>query len=130
MDGTYHSEWRLRLARQVVDIYREDAGIRAVGVTGSVARQRADRHSDVELLVVWEDAPSEMQREAVARRAGGREIRLYPHGGLGTDEWSEDYLVQGVKLDVTHLTGQGLDTRPARERFDQIRPVWESAPDS
>ena len=109
MKATDQSEWRLPLARRVAGPYYQDPGVSAVGVTGSVARGWADRYSDIELLVLWSDAPSEWQRETVARRAGAGHLRLYPQDSLGTDEWSEDFLVHGVKFDVLHLTIQTLD---------------------
>lgn len=101
--------WRLGLAKQLAAVYSAFTGVAALGVTGSVSRSRADAFSDIELLVMWHHAPSESERETLAQEAGGTSIRMFPHDSMGTGEWSEDFMVHGVKIDISHQTLHMLD---------------------
>ncbi len=114
------SAWRLRLAERLAPVYEAESGVLALGVTGSVSRGRADAFSDIELLVIWGNPPTDGQRSMFAREAGGTSVRLFPRDSLGTGEWSEDFMVHGVKIDVSHHTLHMLDqhVHDVVENFD------------
>ena len=93
------SRWRLDMAQGLAPAYADHPGVRAVEVGGSVSRGCADRFSDIEIGVFWAGSPSEAARREAAERAGGREYRAYE---FGNEEWSEEYTLRGVKIDVSH----------------------------
>jgi hypothetical protein len=93
---------RLALARRLVPAYAAEPRVRAVAVTGSVARGWADRYSDVELGVFWDAAPTDAERRALVARAGGDLWHLFPPDDVG--RWGEDYYVARVKIDVGNAT--------------------------
>jgi hypothetical protein len=81
------------------------AGARACLVTGSIARDWADRWSDVELLVVWDATPAPEQRHA-ALQGLVAEIRAYDGTVPGRSE--DDGLIEGLKCDLEHVTAHDL----------------------
>ena len=64
-----------------------------MAVTGSVAREWADRYWDVELGVFWEAVPTDAERRALVARAGGDLWQLFPPDDVG--RWGEDYTRRG-----------------------------------
>ncbi len=97
-----HSEWRLELARKIAPAYSKVASVEAVIVHGSVARGYADCYSDIELAVFWSQPPLDTDRLLSARRAGGVFNNFLPFDP-GFHDWAEDYIVGGVKIDVSHM---------------------------
>jgi len=97
------SAWRRDLAEKIAPAYAANRKVAAVAITGSVSRGWADRYSDVEISVFWSEAPSKEERRAAARTVGADALRLWPYDSRNQD-WSEDYLVRGVKIDVSHRT--------------------------
>ena len=93
----------LALAQDIGSAYGANREVAAVLVGGSVSRGHADRWSDLELGVFWVAAPSAGARAALADAAGAADRRVFPDAGL-PDASEEDYLVDGVKVDVVHLT--------------------------
>jgi hypothetical protein len=120
METADGNAWRLSLARQLSEVYAPSDGIAALGVTGSVSHGWADAFSDIELLVIWDNAPTESEREMFVQEAGGTSLRLFPRDSTGTGEWSEDYLVHDVKIDVSHYMLELLDrhVHDVVDRFD------------
>ena len=53
VDLNEDSAWRLELARRYIEPYRERASIAVLG--GSVAQGVADRWSDVDTIVYWDE---------------------------------------------------------------------------
>jgi len=76
-------------------------GVRALLLTGSVARGWADRYSDIELMLFWDGPPTEPLRRRGVEAGGG-----LPHAFHGYDpdnaEWADDVLVDGVEVQVSH----------------------------
>jgi predicted nucleotidyltransferase len=93
---------RLALAQQLAPYYCENPKVAAVLVEGSIARGYADLFSDIDLAVFWEAAPTEQERRDISKKAGGRQVQLFPYN---EDEagWSETYDVGGVAIDVRHM---------------------------
>lgn len=103
-----HAEWRLELARRVAPAYSGNPAVRAVAVHGSAARGYADRYSDIEMVAFWDRAPTDEERVAAAREAGGNLWSLYPFEDEN-NEWSEEFDVRGVKIDMSHRTVEGTE---------------------
>jgi hypothetical protein len=103
MDSHSHSRWRRALAEGFAVGYRGLPGVRAVLLTGSVARGLADRYSDVELAVFWDDPPSDGLRRQAAQVGGGVLVACHEHDE-DNDEWADDVLVSGVEVQASHRT--------------------------
>lgn len=97
------SRWRLEQVREVAPIYLADPRVRAVMVGGSVARGWADRYSDVEVGVFWEEFPAPETFRAAMERARGSDWELDPYSEA-EDVWYEEYAVAGLKIDLRHMT--------------------------
>jgi hypothetical protein len=116
------TRWRTSLAQAVAIAYAADPQVAAVALGGSVARGWADRHSDIEIYVFWENPPSDSGRLDAVERAGGavdiwwqtppdppayRQIFDATGGRMGQvwpyeeDEWSEHFYVRGVDIGVS-----------------------------
>ena len=106
------SQWRQAIARRLASIYALNPRIAAVLVGGSTARGHADRYSDIELGVFWNEPPTEEERRAVIDLAGGDVVRLYPYDSH-EEVWADDYMMgraapgqpqSGVLIEVGNYT--------------------------
>ncbi len=100
------SRWRLELAKQIAPLYDQPHQAQVIMVGGSVSRHCADRYSDIEVGIFWTTPPTEEFRQEIAQRAGGT---LYRSFSFQQEEWSEEYLVSGVKLDIRHRLVSGVE---------------------
>jgi len=64
------SRWRYALAQQIASHYHANPKVAAVLVEGSVARDYADRSSDIDLAVFWAEPPTTKERRDIVKRAG------------------------------------------------------------
>jgi hypothetical protein len=95
--------WRYALAQRIALYYRANPKVRAVAVTGSVARGYADRFSDIDLLVFWAAPPTVRERRDIIKQVGGRQrSRSASHAQAGG--WSEEFEVGSFPIDVLHMT--------------------------
>lgn len=102
------SAWRRALAGEFAAGYRDRPGVRAVLLSGSVARGLADRYSDIELLVVWADPPGDAARQDAVAAGGGKLLTAYEYDDENA-EWSDDVLHSGVEIQVSHRTAAAVD---------------------
>lgn len=98
------SVWRRSLARTIAPAYATNRKVAAIVLSGSAARGIADRYSDIELGVFWHEPPTDEEREVAYHAAGGTDWTPYAFNDLELQEWSEEFLVHGVKLDLIHYT--------------------------
>ena len=117
------SGWRLQLARRIAAAYSPDPDVAAVEVGGSTARGTADRHSDVEIGVFWRAAPTVAARDAAYTRAGGTALQRYPWDADIAED-AEEFLVAGVKVDVSHRSLAAVRARINRRRPIHDQPPW------
>ena len=92
----------LKLARSVTDAYAENANVRAVIVSGSVARGCADEYSDVEIGVFWEKPPSDEERMEAISRIGGELLMFGPYDG---SKASEHIGLSGITMGEARCSG-------------------------
>jgi hypothetical protein len=107
--GSEASYRRLDRAREIAPIYAANPKVEALIVGGSVARGCADRYSDVEIGVFWREHPSDAEFEAAMRRAGGSRWELDPYDEAQEDVHYEEYEVDGLKIDLRHMTVDGME---------------------
>jgi hypothetical protein len=91
-----------RAAEAAADAYAA-AGASAVLLAGSGSRDIADRFSDLDLYVVWEEQPEEARRAEAIARAGGTVDQLDPYDEaerLSFDAWTR----AGVPFEVAHVS--------------------------
>ncbi|UOQ45171.1 DUF4037 domain-containing protein [Halobacillus salinarum] len=96
----------MRIAETVGGYYAACEKIKAVLLAGSVSRGWQDARSDIELHVFWEEAPTESERLQLIEKAEGTLLTFYPYED---DEWSESYLCDGVKMELSHFLGSTID---------------------
>ena len=70
VDLNDHSAWRLELARRYIEPYRERATIAVLG--GSVAQGVADRWSDIDTIVYWDEIDRDWLETPRAAEDGDR----------------------------------------------------------
>ena len=124
------SVWRLELARRYIEPYRERAAIAVLG--GSVAQGVADRWSDIDTIVYWDEIDRDWLETPRAAENGDRFtwVEHYPGNAC-----LEQYRFGTVKADVAHvrlgwldelidgtLSGESFDTTS----LDVLRGVQES----
>ena len=104
MDLNDDSVWRLELARRYIEPYRERATIAVLG--GSVAQGIADRWSDIDTIVYWDEIDRDWLETPRAAENGGRFtcVEHYPGNAC-----LEQYRFGTVKADVAHVRLGWLD---------------------
>ncbi len=102
------SLWRYALAQQIASHYHANPKVAAVPVEGSVARDDADRSSDLDLAVFWARPPTAKERRDLVKRAGGRDRLLSPSHGEAAG-WETRNVREGVAIDVRHTTVAAIE---------------------
>jgi hypothetical protein len=116
------TEWRLAFARQIAREYCKNPKVQVIVVSGSVSRGQADAYSDIELDLFWQEPPTDEERLRPIKQVNGRLIMFEP---CQDDEWSEDYLVNGVQMDVSNFLAATMDHAIAIE-VEAVR--WQQQP--
>jgi len=98
--------WRQQLASQIGNQYAQHSSVDAVALTGSVARNLADQYSDIEIHVFWKQPPTDKDRKNIISQTGGEIFQFWP---LEENEWSESFIVEGVKIDLSGFLSESLD---------------------
>src|SRR5438132_13439742 len=97
------SRWRYALAQQIASHYQANPKVAAVLVEGSVARDYADRSSDLDLAVFWAQPPTAQECRDIVTRALGRDRHPWSSHREAAG-WSERHVREGVAIDVRHTT--------------------------
>src|SRR6266536_6195637 len=97
------SRWRYALAQQIAPHYHANPQVAAVLVEGSVARDDADRSSNLDLAVFWARPPTAQERRDIVTRAGGSYRRPSPSHREAAG-WETRNVREGVAIDVRHTT--------------------------
>lgn len=100
------TEWRLDFARQVARAYCKNPKVKVIVISGSVSRQQADDYSDIELDVFWQEAPTDEERLHPIEQVNGRLLMFEPYQD---DEWSEDYMIDDVQMDLSNFLVATMD---------------------
>lgn len=125
------SAWRLAFARRYIEPYREHDGARMAVLGGSVAQGVADRWSDCDTIVYWDEVDSgwlETPRAEGAKRFTW--LESFPGNA-----WIEQYRFGRLKADIAHVRLGWLDelidgvlagTDTDTTSLDVLRGVQES----
>ena len=106
------SQWRHQLVQPLASVYAVHPQVAAVVLGGSTARGHADRYSDIEVGVFWQQPPTDADRQAAATAISGDLVRLYPYDPA-EEVWCDDYMLgrahpdhpkSGVLVEVVHYT--------------------------
>ena len=97
------SRWRYALAQQIASHSHAHPKVAAVLVEGSVARDYADRSSDLDLAVFWAEPPTTQERRDIVIRAGERDRHPWPSHREAVG-WETRTVREGVVIDVRHTT--------------------------
>ncbi|WP_026696125.1 nucleotidyltransferase domain-containing protein [Peribacillus kribbensis] len=95
-----------QLARDLAEIYILQPKVEGVMLAGSVARGLCDTHSDIELYILWKDAPSDSDRKQVIELLDGEILSFFDYED---EEWSEAYRVKGIKIEVSSFLTSTID---------------------
>ena len=94
------NELRLALARQIAPGYTDNPKVAVLVVAGSVGRGNADVYSDIEMDVYWHKPPTDEDRMAPIKRAGGH-VEIFWDYSAEEEEWGEEYVVDGMKIGIS-----------------------------
>jgi predicted nucleotidyltransferase len=97
------SSKRMLMARKMAEVYSRHPEVRAMIVTGSVANGVADDGSDIDMILYYDQLPSEEEIKATRLEVGGSE-RLFFVGDPAEGSCVESYRIEGIKHDFAHVT--------------------------
>lgn len=119
--GEAASAWRQELVQPLLAAYAATPDVAAAALSGSAARRRSDRWSDVEIMVFWSRPPGEAERAGLAEGAGATVRRCFPFDE-GEQIWADDLAVgpDDMLVEVTHLLVSSAEQQLDRllRRFD------------
>lgn len=85
-------------AQQMAEVYQNNHKVAGILLAGSVSRGWEDSHSDIELHILWNEAPNEEDRMTPILEAEGEVFDFFP---FEEEEWAETYISSGVKFEIS-----------------------------
>lgn len=124
---TEESTYLLGIARRLGNDFAALPGVCAVMVTGSVALGESDRYSDIDMTAYYHELPPEEHLHAIRLKNRGSE-RLWVLGDRNDDGFAESYIVDGVHVQVGHITLDAWEQQMAvvLEQFDPATPLHKA----
>ncbi|WP_420643968.1 nucleotidyltransferase domain-containing protein [Candidatus Leptofilum sp.] len=102
------SQDRLELARQNTAVFQQNSHIKAILVTGSVAKGLADDNSDIDIIMYYDELPGEEAFAAYQQAALDSGGGFY--GGNAQDGWALFQYIDGIRHDFAHAKLQEAET--------------------
>jgi hypothetical protein len=96
---------RRAIAARAAATYAANPDVAGVLLAGSVARELADEHSDIELDVYWRRPPTDAERVAAVEGAGWERV----YAEEDEHEWADGYLIDGIKIDTGGFVTSTID---------------------
>lgn len=88
-------------AIEMAAIYKTNPKIDAILLAGSVALGWEDEFSDIELHILWKEAPTDEDRKGPINSVKGSILNYYQYED---EEWSESYVTrEGIKLEISNF---------------------------
>ncbi len=129
-----NSRWRIHLVTQTIaPQYTQLAKVDASVLVGSVARNQADRFSDIDMVIYWASPPTDNERWEVIQRLNGfcqkLEDNLSGESDVSLQRWMESFYLfgdrnSGLKIDVTHVLSDST-----RQMIEDVTVAFDSHPD-
>ena len=94
-----HAKWRIDFAQRIASRLSPCAGIQAIVIAGSVARDYADELSDIEIPLFWQTLPDDGLRHALVADLNAK--FLYAYDGPARED---QLLIEGVQVDLWHVS--------------------------
>jgi len=94
-----HCKWRIELAKKISSKIVKMEDVEAIAIGGSVARGYADEYSDIEILILWGELPSEETRKHLISKLCAE--CLYP---FNYDANEDNLIIEGIQVDLWHNT--------------------------
>jgi hypothetical protein len=91
--------WLAR-ARENTAVFQQNPHVKAILVTGSVAKGTADNNSDIDIILYYDELPGEAAFEAYRQAALDSGGGFY--GGNAQDGWALFQYIDGVRHDFAH----------------------------
>ena len=132
---TDQSLWRADFAREYIQPYRDHPGAAMAVLGGSVAQGVADRWSDCDTVVYWDEIDADWLETPRALSALGSGTRFTWLESYPGNAWIEQYRFGSLKTDVAHVRLGWLDeliagvlagTDTDTTSLDVLRGVQES----
>jgi hypothetical protein len=117
----------LSLARRNAAAYAANPHTRAIMVTGSAAEGQSDFYSDLDIIVYYDELPSEDELDQARRQNKGSE-RIWFMDERTQGSCGEAYLVDGVECQVGHTTIGAWEREIAQvlEQYDVTSPIQKA----
>ncbi|MBM7619866.1 hypothetical protein JOC95_001718 [Bacillus tianshenii] len=93
------------LAEKMAKVYEENPKVEAIMIAGSVSRDWEDSYSDIELHLLWREAPDDSDRMGPIEKVGGKVIDFHEYED---EEWSETYWHDGVKFEISSFLSETI----------------------
>jgi len=93
------------LAEKMAMVYAENPKVEAIMIAGSVSRNWEDSYSDIELHLLWREAPEDADRMAPIEKVKGNIIDFHEYED---EEWSETYWHKGVKFEISSFLSETI----------------------
>ncbi|MGD6830827.1 DUF4037 domain-containing protein [Sutcliffiella halmapala] len=93
------------LAEKMAMVYAENPMVEAIMIAGSVSRNWEDTYSDIELHLLWREAPKDRDRMAPIEKVQGNIIDFHEYED---EEWSETYWYEGVKFEISSFLSETI----------------------
>jgi hypothetical protein len=93
------------LAEKMAMVYAENPKVEAIMIAGSVSRNWEDSYSDIELHLLWREAPEDRDRLTPIEKVQGSIIDFHEYED---EEWSETYWFEGVKFEISSFLSETI----------------------
>ena len=120
------SQYLLKLATRNAQAYSALPRTRAVIVTGSAAEGVSDFYSDLDMILYYDELPSEEALQQACQRNRGEDRRIM--GDRESGSLFESYKVHGVECQFAHGTVKGWEQDMAQvlEQLDVTSPIQKA----
>ncbi len=121
------SQYLLALTKQNVQVYLTLPTVKAALIAGSVAEGKADQFSDIDLMIYYDELPSE-QALTLARQHNQGSERTGLLGDRDRGSFCEIYLIDGVQFQVAHTLVSFWEMEMATiiEQLDVTSPIQKA----
>ncbi|MBW4422785.1 MAG: nucleotidyltransferase domain-containing protein [Myxacorys californica WJT36-NPBG1] len=121
---TDRTQYLLELAKRNVKAYIANPKTKAVMVTGSVAEGLCDEYSDCDVMLYYDELPSEEELHLARQQNQGSEL-IGILGDRRNGAFGESFLMDGIEFQFAHATIAQWEKEMSTvlERFDVPSPI-------